>query len=75
MKPLRVQINLKQFVVGRGSETTFVDAFEMQEAIIQYLGDVDTTCEGGALLNVIDNLVLIGEYENNLEKFGHTLKK
>ncbi|KAL9233255.1 hypothetical protein vseg_008276 [Gypsophila vaccaria] len=29
---------LKKFVVGRGSEATFADAFEKQEAILRYLG-------------------------------------
>ncbi|KAL3843981.1 hypothetical protein ACJIZ3_001384 [Penstemon smallii] len=34
---------LKQYVVGRGSEATFADAFEKQEAIIRYLGGFDPT--------------------------------
>ncbi|EPS67128.1 hypothetical protein M569_07650, partial [Genlisea aurea] len=36
---------LKQFVVGRGSEATFSDAFQKQEAIIRFLGGVDPTGE------------------------------
>ncbi|XP_075477687.1 uncharacterized protein LOC142518757 isoform X1 [Primulina tabacum] len=36
---------LKKYVVGRGSEATFSDAFEKQEAIIRYLGGCDPTGE------------------------------
>lgn len=32
---------MKQYVVGRGSEATFADAFEKHEAIIRYLGGFD----------------------------------
>ncbi|XP_010546624.1 PREDICTED: uncharacterized protein LOC104818652 [Tarenaya hassleriana] len=35
----------KQYIVGRSSEATFADAFEKQEAIIRYLGGLDTTGE------------------------------
>ncbi|GFP80659.1 hypothetical protein PHJA_000209200 [Phtheirospermum japonicum] len=34
---------LKQYVVGRGSEASFADAFEKQEAIIRCLGGFDPT--------------------------------
>lgn len=36
---------LKQYVVGRGSEVTFAEAFEKQQAILQYLGALDPTGE------------------------------
>ncbi|CAA0816754.1 Unknown protein [Striga hermonthica] len=45
MNKARKLKKLKQFVVGRGSEATFADAFEKQEAIIRYLGGVDPTGE------------------------------
>ncbi|XP_015875478.1 uncharacterized protein LOC107412259 isoform X1 [Ziziphus jujuba] len=35
----------KQYIVGRSSEATFADAFEKQEAIIRYLGGLDSTGE------------------------------
>ncbi|GLT47615.1 hypothetical protein SLA2020_213010 [Shorea laevis] len=35
----------KQYMVGRSSEATFVDAFEKQEAIIRYLGGFDPSGE------------------------------
>lgn len=38
---------LKQYVVGRGSEATFADAFEKHEAIIRYLGGFDPSGEVG----------------------------
>ncbi|CAO2837139.1 unnamed protein product [Amaranthus hypochondriacus] len=36
---------LKQYVVGRSSEATFADAFEKQEAILRYLGNIDPNGE------------------------------
>ncbi|KAK6797592.1 hypothetical protein RDI58_005294 [Solanum bulbocastanum] len=36
---------LKQYVVGRGSEVTFAEAFEKQQAILRYLGALDPTGE------------------------------
>ncbi|KAK4347088.1 hypothetical protein RND71_033427 [Anisodus tanguticus] len=36
---------LKQYIVGRSSEVTFADAFEKQQAILQYLGALDPTGE------------------------------
>lgn len=36
---------LKQYIVGRSSEATFADAFEKQQAILQYLGALDPTGE------------------------------
>ena len=36
---------LKQYVVGRSSEATFADAFEKQEAILRYLGNIDPSGE------------------------------
>lgn len=45
MRKARKMGALKQFVVGRGSETTFAHAFEKQEAVIRYLGGVDPTGE------------------------------
>ncbi|EYU37068.1 hypothetical protein MIMGU_mgv1a013532mg [Erythranthe guttata] len=45
MRKARKLGSLKQYVVGRGSEATFADAFEKQEAIIRYLGGFDPTGE------------------------------
>lgn len=36
---------LKQYIVGRGSEATFIDAFAKQEAILRYLGAFDPNGE------------------------------
>ncbi|CAN4083948.1 unnamed protein product [Withania somnifera] len=36
---------LKKYIVGRSSEATFADAFEKQQAILQYLGALDPTGE------------------------------
>ncbi|KAH9603970.1 hypothetical protein KSS87_023573, partial [Heliosperma pusillum] len=36
---------LKQYIVGRSSEATFVDAFEKQEAILRYLGKFNANGE------------------------------
>ncbi|KAL6531427.1 hypothetical protein OROMI_027790 [Orobanche minor] len=45
MSKARKLKKLKQYVVGRGSEATFADAFEKQEAIIRHLGGFDPTGE------------------------------
>ncbi|KAK6129411.1 hypothetical protein DH2020_036843 [Rehmannia glutinosa] len=45
MSKARKLRKLKQYVVGRGSEATFADAFEKQEAIIRCLGGFDPTGE------------------------------
>ncbi|KAK6118579.1 hypothetical protein DH2020_047692 [Rehmannia glutinosa] len=45
MSKARKLRRLKQYVVGRGSEATFADAFEKQEAIIRCLGGFDPTGE------------------------------
>lgn len=45
MRSARKLGTLKQYIVGRGSEATFADAFEKQEAIIRYLGGFDPTGE------------------------------
>lgn len=50
MRSARKLGTLKQYIVGRGSEATFADAFEKQEAIIRYLGGFDPTGEVGFLL-------------------------
>lgn len=49
MRKARKLASLKQYVVGRGSEATFADALEKQEAIIRYLGGCDPTGEVGHL--------------------------
>lgn len=45
MRKARKLGSLKQFVVGRGSEATFAQSFEKQEAVIRYLGGVDPNGE------------------------------
>lgn len=45
LKTARKLRNFKQYMVGRGSETTFAEAFEKQEAIIRVLGGYDPTGE------------------------------
>jgi len=45
MKKARRIGAFKEFMVGRSSEATFSSAFEKYEAIIRYLGVLDTTGE------------------------------
>ncbi|XP_060193842.1 uncharacterized protein LOC132623151 [Lycium barbarum] len=64
---------MKQYIVGRSSEATFADAFEKQEAILQYLGALDPTGEN---LQTIQKQAAakhckctIADVENTLAKF------
>ncbi|XP_044499202.1 protein translocase subunit SecA 1 [Mangifera indica] len=41
LKNARKVGTFKNYIVGRSSEATFVDAFEKQEAILRYLGGID----------------------------------
>ncbi|KAK1410724.1 hypothetical protein QVD17_37263 [Tagetes erecta] len=73
LKTARKLRNFKQYMVGRGSETTFAEAFEKQEAIIRVLGGYDPTGE-----NILPSQkqeaakkcnCTIADVENTLAKF------
>ncbi|XP_076892184.1 uncharacterized protein LOC143543840 [Bidens hawaiensis] len=63
----------KQYMVGRSSEATFVDAFEKQEAIIRVLGGFDNTGENLQPSQKQETAKLckctLADVENTLAKF------
>ncbi|XP_043718936.1 protein translocase subunit SecA 1 [Telopea speciosissima] len=73
LKTARKAGQFKQFVVGRGSEATFADAFEKQETIIRYLGTFDPTGENLQSSQKKDAAkhcnCTIADVENALSKF------
>ncbi|XP_042475534.1 protein translocase subunit SecA 1 [Macadamia integrifolia] len=73
LKTARKAGQFKQFVVGRGSEATFSDAFGKQEAIIRYLGTLDSTGENLQTSQKKDAAkhcnCTIADVENALSKF------
>ncbi|KAF3679714.1 hypothetical protein BC332_04744 [Capsicum chinense] len=64
---------LKQYIVGRSSEATFADAFEKQQAILQYLGALDPTGENLQTIQKQEAAkhckCTISDVENTLAKF------
>ncbi|XP_059292681.1 uncharacterized protein LOC132046144 [Lycium ferocissimum] len=64
---------MKQYIVGRSSEATFADAFEKQEAILQYLGALDPTGENLQTIQKQEAAkhckCTISDVENTLAKF------